>query len=306
MRFTFSNLKGEKGDTGPQGEQGIQGLKGEKGEKGDPGRDGVDGKDGKDGRDGTDLGAYVTPTTSGSITSFDDGADNIPVKSLVVDIVPVQAGGDPSPTNIRPISGRTSVQITRAGEGGSNAQTYNISLAAAGTVYDGKLDVTNGVLTVDKEMVTLNTANMDNGEQYPGWKNAGARKILGPDINSIMSVIGNVGKQVGINTSAANGANFDIMWLPVSTYGKTQSEWQALALDVQILLPYTTPLTYQLDPIEVNTLLGVNNLYADAGGVEVSYRADPTIIYNKIMNAITNLSVNLVDADAALNEVGVI
>ena len=61
--------------------------------------------------------AYVTDTASGSIASFPDGADNVPVKSLVVDIEPVQSGsGDPSPTNIRPISGHDTAKVTRTGK----------------------------------------------------------------------------------------------------------------------------------------------------------------------------------------------
>lgn len=60
---------------------------------------------------------YATDTASGSIASFPDGADGVPVKSLTVDIEPVQSGsGDPSPTNIRPISGHTSAVVTRTGK----------------------------------------------------------------------------------------------------------------------------------------------------------------------------------------------
>lgn len=38
--------------------------------------------------------------------------------------------------------------------------------------------------------------------------------------------------------------------------------------------PLPTPEVYQLEPEEVKTLLGVNNIYADTGDVEVTYRAD--------------------------------
>ena len=63
------------------------------------------------------IGAYPTDTASGSIASFTDGAEGIPVKSLSVAIEPVQSGsGDPSPTNIRPISGHTEVNVYRTGK----------------------------------------------------------------------------------------------------------------------------------------------------------------------------------------------
>lgn len=59
----------------------------------------------------------VTNTVSGAIASFSDGADNVPVKSLVVNIEPVQKGtGDPSPDNIRPISGWTGAEIEGCGK----------------------------------------------------------------------------------------------------------------------------------------------------------------------------------------------
>lgn len=57
--------------------------------------------------------AFVTEQTSGTICSFDDGADDVPVKDLVVNITAVQTGtGDPSPTNIRPITAFDAANIT--------------------------------------------------------------------------------------------------------------------------------------------------------------------------------------------------
>ena len=55
-------------------------------------------------------------TASGPIASFPDGAA-MPVRDLSVDIEPVQAGsGDPSPDNVRPISGWTGVNVYRTGK----------------------------------------------------------------------------------------------------------------------------------------------------------------------------------------------
>ena len=62
------------------------------------------------------LKAFPTDTASGSVASFADGA-NVPVKSLIVNIDPVQNGsGDPSPTNVRPISGWSEVNVQRTGK----------------------------------------------------------------------------------------------------------------------------------------------------------------------------------------------
>jgi len=60
---------------------------------------------------------YPTDTVSGSVASFPDGADNIPLKSCIVQIEPVQEGsGDPSPDNVRPISGWTGCEVQRTGK----------------------------------------------------------------------------------------------------------------------------------------------------------------------------------------------
>lgn len=84
------------------------------------------------------LSAYVTDTATGAIASFPDGADGVPVKSLVVDIEPVQSGtGDPSPTNIRPISGHTQAKVTRTGKNlfNKNDVTSGYRLSTNGEPY---------------------------------------------------------------------------------------------------------------------------------------------------------------------------
>lgn len=59
----------------------------------------------------------IVDTTDGPIASFPDGADNYPMRSVVADINPVQAGtGDPSPDNVRPITGHTEVNIQQTGK----------------------------------------------------------------------------------------------------------------------------------------------------------------------------------------------
>ena len=68
----------------------------------------------------------ITRTVSGNIVTITDGGDNIPVKELVVGIEPVQSGtGDPSPENIRPISGWTGTNIQRTGKNLLNPANWN-------------------------------------------------------------------------------------------------------------------------------------------------------------------------------------
>ena len=64
------------------------------------------------------LASFPTATlTDQQIATFDDGADDIPVKDLAVSIEPIQSGsGDPTPDNVRPITGWTGARIARTGK----------------------------------------------------------------------------------------------------------------------------------------------------------------------------------------------
>lgn len=54
---------------------------------------------------------------SGSVVNFTDPVGGEPLRSLIVSIEPAQAGsGDPSPTNVRTISGWTEANVTSAGK----------------------------------------------------------------------------------------------------------------------------------------------------------------------------------------------
>lgn len=67
------------------------------------------------GGDGTFQEVSPKREASGSVVSFSDGS-TYPLSKCVVSIEPVQAGsGEPSPTNIRPISGWTEANVVRCG-----------------------------------------------------------------------------------------------------------------------------------------------------------------------------------------------
>ena len=144
--------------------------------------------------------------------------------------------------------------------------TYTTDLPQ--TVYGGTLDVVSGVLTVDRAMVTLNTANMGNSEEFPGWRSSGIRSLMGSGLNNIFNdVQTNVGRGIGVNTIRSS----DTLMLLTGQYGLTQSEWKSLSMDVQMIIPLATPQTYQLTPKQIQTLVGQNNVWSDAGDVDVTF-----------------------------------
>ena len=127
-----------------------------------------------------DKAPIITDTASGAIASFSDGADNLPLKSLIVDIDPVQdlSHGDPSPENLCPISGWTEVGVEQSGvnawdeewEGGdinvsngeprdnaSRIRSKNFIQVRPNTVFYSKSSYPNTIVCFygkDKEWVT--------------------------------------------------------------------------------------------------------------------------------------------------------
>lgn len=74
----------------------------------------------------------VDGSASGDIATFVDGSDN-PLKALTISIVAQQSGtGDPSPTNVRPITGWTGAVVNRCGK----------NFLAKPFVYNAQIDKT--------------------------------------------------------------------------------------------------------------------------------------------------------------------
>lgn len=161
---------------------------------------------------------------------------------------------------------------------------YNVSLpAGAGTVYGGTLDITNGVLTVDKWLFQRNTSEMNNSDSYPGWKSSGLKAATGLNANGTMNnVTMNIGAKFSYNCSGSN----DTIYLGTGDYSYTQTQWIALAQDVQIIVPLATPVSYTLTGQEIALLRGFDTVWADAGDTELAYRQDVALLLQKIENAL--------------------
>jgi hypothetical protein len=128
--------RGEQGPRGIQGERGPQGAQGPQGEKGDTGPQGPKGDPGPAGADGKDAPQIDDTTVTDSapwsskhivdmlcppLDETGNPAQCYPVAAYPLGVTaswePVQEGsGEPSPDNIRPISGRDSVKVERCGE----------------------------------------------------------------------------------------------------------------------------------------------------------------------------------------------
>lgn len=331
-------------------------------------------------------------TASGPIVSISD-AVAAPLRSLLVNIDPVQEGsGDPSPYNVRPISGWSAVNVWRTGknllpnlkvtgsgfqvnigqeatgtnaygvhlkagtyslsatmskqarayyresDGTSNVPIFNLgtdmhgtftlskeadvriwlynskgllpsdvltfqlelaptetdyepyqgntyTLQLGQTVYGGTLDVTNGVLTVDRAMVDLGTLNY--------FKTSSTSAIGG----SVFSVsVSDVGEGMATrdryapNTMISSmfttapssvwwvndipdlsmSVNTNALYIADNRYADAAT-FKAAMSGVQLVYELATPITIHLTPQEISTLKGTNNVWADSGDVTVEY-----------------------------------
>ena len=173
-------------------------------------------------------------------------------------------------------------------------QTYPITFPTeAGTVYGGYVDVTGGELVVDMVTRTLDgtepgwtiNVNPNNPKRtYAYNKNASMGEIL-TTTEIISSYI----------PSAIFSGNNEVEGIYVDPAGylfiRTAPMVEMTALvnwttylsnnPLQVVYKLAEPIHYPLTPTEIKTLLGQNNIFADTGNVNVTYRADTELYIDK-------------------------
>lgn len=174
--------------------------------------------------------------------------------------------------------------ISVAGEGRptwspSDAEVTDITLPT--TVYGGTLDVTTGILTVDRASVTLDGSE---DEEWIVMATAGIfrNRTITPAIASDAGLVSDkmTVTAYNYNTMKANypavSANTGYVYIAISDATTTVTQCRAWLAEnpVQLVYNLATPQTYTLTPVQVKTLLGENRIYADAGDVTVEYRVD--------------------------------
>lgn len=224
---------------------------------------------------------YITEFSGESMIHFvSDGAAVL--SALSVAIEPVQAGsGEPSQENVRPISGWNAVKIfVSPTSEAADGETYTIAFPGEiGTVYGGTLDVITGVLTVDRQIITLNGSE--------NWTMFVTSKFFAPVLNENTAAIqrtGYISNQYvfyGSGNSTSNGITIDKrfygqtalgrFWVYDSSYDSVDAFKEALASNpLTIVYPLAVPVTYQITPQEIPLLLGENNIWSDAGAVSAT------------------------------------
>ena len=172
-------------------------------------------------------------------------------------------------------------------------ETYDISLPSeAGTVYGGTLDVVSGVLTVNMGMVDLGTLTWQTSLTSVFYA---AASELQYKRDAHIKVLCTIYKLSGSATRSADteGKDDKSLLLNLNSTGAAwafvkdttytdATAFQTAMSGVMLVYELATPITYQLTPQEVKTLLGQNIVWADTGDVDVTYQADTkTYIDNK-------------------------
>ena len=234
----------------------------------------------------------VRTATKSAICSFSDGADSVPCPSVLCEINPLQASGTPSPSNPLPISGFTGLTLTNKDNisNPTHTDTYSVNWQSeAGTVYGGTLDVVSGVLTVTH-------ARGDMGQM--SWTKASNYNVMYANlggVNTEYNAYCEIYLYSGTVTSAGGAYNKGNNTLSILTndsrhliYVRDDNYTDATTFTNSVNGHYlvyelATPVTYQLTPQEVTTLLATNNFFHDANGdTQVTYRADIDILINEL------------------------
>ncbi len=230
--------------------------------------------------------------------------------SIQAQIVPLQEGsGDPSPDNVRPISGWDSATLTH------NDTTITIQFGQ--TVYGGTLDWTTGVLTIDKIVVLANSEiliscsgvglyNENLTNFYIELRNVLEDPTIALGENAMsnrlklrtneqlyaianmffIGAIGTINAYIGFNIENTlvgidAGDSKDVAVQKLKSYLN--------ANPISFVVSINSPQIVQLTPQEILALSGVNTIHADTGDVTVSGRADPNSVIQKLASRIAAL-----------------
>ena len=246
--------RGEQGPRGIQGERGPQGAQGPQGEKGDTGPQGPKGDPGPAGADGKDAPQIddTTVTDSAPWSSkhivdmlcppLDETGNPVtcyPVAGYPLGVVaswePTQAGtGEPSPDNIRPISGRDNVKVQRSGENLLNITPF-AKVTNKGAIFeyiaDGGIHI-EGTPTASADSPTFPVPILAPGKYYG--------VDMGPEIAASI-VVTRDGKRFWMNAKAG----FEILagdvthyWYMIVTKGATVDK-----MVCPYIVPGSTPPT---------------------------------------------------------------
>ena len=159
-----------------------------------------------------------------------------------------------------------------------NGTTYAVSWQdEAGTVYGGVLDVARGLLTVTKAYVDVGQANWSMGNRnsddtgyifYVPITNfkSGSFALLMSSIYKF-DAYQSTWENLAYGEMEVAGGNTLIICDNYNSVSALQTAQNGQVVVYEL----ATPQTYQLTPTQVRALVGVNNVFADTGDIDIKY-----------------------------------
>ena len=205
---------------------------------------------------------FVEKTATGNPVSFTTQIAKR-VKSITVPLSYTQAGsGDPSPSNVRPITGVSSFTFTH-----NNSSIDVVFPAEPGTVYGGSLDLVSGVLTLTHQILVTTWGEgaspsvLTNNEKR-SFEFSSACVAAGSTATGKCN-IATWRWDFGDTVHFYNHQMYSYVFLPIETSDSTE---------IQIVGKLAEPITVQLDPHSIKAIKGTNTFSTDiAGDLTVKY-----------------------------------
>ena len=154
-------------------------------------------------------------------------------------------------------------------------------------IFGGYVDLISGKLVVDRKYVlgdTLDWAYVSSGAYFYAITSDKEKGY-----NNVTCNIYATAQQAGVanlqNNQIVGDMNDTTVYVKDNRYTNATTFKQAMS-GTGILYKLATPQTYQLTPQQVNTLVGINNVWSEQGNIELSYHIP-----------ITNLLVKRQDVD---------
>ena len=267
----------------PRGEKGERGERGEQGEAGKDGKDGLDGKDGKDGKDGING---VTPDFSiGTVTTLEPN-ESASVTLTGTEEEPVLNFG--IPRGVKGEQGEVSL---------SDLEKIMVTDTASGAIAsfpDGSdlLPALSLVANIVPRQSGSGTPSPENVRPISGWTEVTVFVSPTEDEEDATTHTTDLGRTVYGGTvdlvsgvlkaypyyASYNGETLDGEWIcdrAVYSQGTTPP------IGSQVVLISGENTTYTLTPQTINTLQGVNNVWADSGDCSITYYADTKLYIDK-------------------------
>lgn len=199
------------------------------------------------------LGKLPIKTASGSIAHFDDGADDVPLKSYKFGISAVQSGsGTPSPINQRPISGWNKVSGQGTGKNlfdKTSGQTLDTYIASDGTL---KYNINTRCIYIACKPNTNYVASKKLGQRFTlSYSTESAVPTTGVSLSGITSSSTTVGDRQYIPITTGANAKWLVAYVYHASYDTDTAQEMIDSVQIEVGSTATAYSPYTATPFEI-------------------------------------------------------